>query len=184
MTRPSMTRLAGQSLGNFLKVASGALSQAVEKGVLNKLGNTEDFVDLPGMAGIIARNPGTVAKLTGAAAPVAALGGTALAANLAGNLMQPSSNIYAQSQYSLPVTKQSTAVSYANQQYVPGVSPITNSQAGEAMLEQQKFQHQLELIQARQASSMGGGSLHQGLNLQGYMDSAQRSLNSPAPYYG
>lgn len=184
MTTPSMTRLAGQALGSFLKVAGGTVSQAVEKGVLNKLAGAQNFVDAPGLAGIVARNPEAIAKLAGAAAPVAAFGGTALAGNLAGKLMQPSSNVYAQSEYSLPVTKQGTPIAYANQQYIPGASPITNAQAGEAMLEQQKFQHQLELIQARQAASAGSGSLYQGGNLQGYMEASQRAINSPTPYYG
>jgi hypothetical protein len=40
---------------------------------------------------------------------------------------------------------------------------MTNLQAGEAMLEQQRFQHQLELIRARQAASnTAGSSLGQG----------------------
>jgi hypothetical protein len=84
-----------------------------------------------------------------------------------------------------------TPVAYANQQYIPGVSALTNAQAGEAVLEQQKFQHQLQLIQAREAASQGGGSLAGGGylpggggDLQGYMAAAQRALNSPAPHYG
>jgi hypothetical protein len=184
MTTPSMTRLAGQALGSFLKTAGGTVSQAVEKAVLNKLGGAQNFVDAPGLMGLVARNPEATAKLVGSAAPAVAFGGAALGSGLVNKLMQPGENLYAQQQYSLPLTKQGTPVSHANQQYTPGASPITNAQAGEAMLEQQKFQHQLELIQARQAASMGGGSLYQGLNLQGYMDSAQRSINSPAPYYG
>jgi hypothetical protein len=84
-----------------------------------------------------------------------------------------------------------TPVAYANQQYIPGVSALTNAQAGEAVLEQQKFQHQLQLIQAREAASQNVGSLssgsylsRSGSDLQSYMSAAQRALNSPAPQYG
>jgi hypothetical protein len=84
-----------------------------------------------------------------------------------------------------------TPVAYANQQYIPGVSALTNAQAGEAVLEQQKFQHQLQLIQAREAAaqnvrSLSSGSYlsRSGSDLQSYMSAAQRALNSPAPQYG
>ena len=52
---------------------------------------------------------------------------------------------------------------------------MTNLQAGEAMLEQQRFQHQLELIRARQAASnTAGSSLGQrGVDISSVINSAK-----------
>jgi hypothetical protein len=154
----------------------------------------EKHVDAPGLLGGVAQltsriDPAAAAKLVGAAAPVAA---TAAVGGLVGVLNQPPSRqMYAQSQYQLPMRSMGTPVAYANQQYIPGVSALTNAQAGEAVLEQQKFQHQLQLIQAREAAaqnvrSLSGGSYlsGSGSDLQSYMSAAQRALNSPAPQYG
>lgn len=101
--------------------------------------------------------PENIAKVAGAVTPVAALGGIAAGAGLIGKIFQDPENIYSQSQYTLPMRKAGTAVSYANQQYVPGDSPLTNQTAAEAMLEQQKFQHQLQLIEARQSAQQSVG---------------------------
>ena len=194
-----MNRLAGKVLGDFFKTGAGMLSSAAEKsslGYLQNVANTAaNAVDAPGVLGNIAQrtagmDSAAVAKLVGAAAPVAA---TAAVGGLVGALNQPSGQqMYTQSQYQLPMRNAGTPVSYANQQYLPGVSALTNAQAGEAMLEQQKFQYQLQLIQAREAASRGGGSLSGGGgylsggggDLQGYMAAAQRAINSPAPRYG
>ena len=193
-----MNRLAGKVLGDFFKTGAGMLSSAAEKGSLGYLQNIVNAAgeahDAPGLLGGVAQltsriDPAAAAKLVGAAAPVAA---TAAVGGLVGALNQPPSRqMYAQSQYQLPMRSMGTPVAYANQQYIPGVSALTNAQAGEAVLEQQKFQHQLQLIQAREAASQGGGSLYGGSYLsgggsdpQGYMAAAQRALNSPAPQYG
>lgn len=152
-------RLAGKALSDFLRLSSGALSTGVEKTVLSKLAGSPEFVDAPGIAGLIARNPEVVAKLVGSAAPVAATGIAAAGAAGISKLMAPDQNIYSQSQYSLPLQKAGTPVSFANQRYTPGMSPMTNAVISEAMLEQQKFQHQLQLIQARQAAQQGAGSM-------------------------
>jgi hypothetical protein len=193
-----MNRLAGKVLGDFFKTGAGMLSSAAEKGSLGYLQNVTsgaaDAVDAPGALGNIARltvgiDPAATAKLVGAAAPVAA---TAAVGGLVSALNQPPGRqMYAQSQYQLPMRSMGTPVAYSNQQYVPGVSALTNAQAGEAVLEQQKFQHQLQLIQARETASRGGGSLSGGGylsggngDLQGYMAAAQRAINAPAPRYG
>lgn len=55
-----------------------------------------------------------------------------------------------------------TPVSYANQMYVPGMSPYTNQLAAESFLEQQKFENQMRLIAARNAAASGAGSLYGG----------------------
>jgi len=151
------TRLAGKVLSDFFKVATTSLSSGVEKNILSRLAGSADFTDAPGLRGIIARNPETIAKLTGAAAPVAVYGGTAIGAGILNSSLSGGSNIYAQSQYALPLRRQGSPVAFANQQYMPGVSPMTNQTAADAMLEQQKFQHQLQLINARQAEHQGVG---------------------------
>jgi hypothetical protein len=193
-----MNRLAGKVLGDFFKTGAGMLSSAAEKGSLGYLQNIVNAAgeahDAPGLLGGVAQftsriDPAAAAKLVGAAAPVAA---TAAVGGLVGALNQPPSRqMYAQSQYQLPMRSMGTPVAYANQQYIPGVSALTNAQAGEAVLEQQKFQHQLQLIQAREAASQGGGSLYGGgylsgggSDLQGYTTAAHRALNLPVPQYG
>jgi hypothetical protein len=193
-----MNRLAGKALGDFFKIGAGMLSSAAEKGSLGYLQNVANTaanaVDAPGVLGNIAQrtagmDSAAIAKLVGAAAPVAA---TAAVGGLVGALNQPSGQqMYTQSQYQIPMRSMGTPVAYANQQYIPGVSALTNAQAGDAVLEQQKFQHQLQLIQAREAASQGGGSLSGGGylsggggDLQGYMAAAQRAVNAPAPRYG
>lgn len=151
------TRLAGKALGDFLKVATTALASGVESKVLGRLAGSANFSDAPGLAGVVARNPETISKLAGAAAPIAAAGGIAAGAGLINRMMETPSNVYAQSQYTLPLRRQGTPVAFANQQYTPGMSPMTNQTVAEAMLEQQKFQHQLQLIDARQAAQQGVG---------------------------
>lgn len=101
--------------------------------------------------------PENIAKVAGAAAPIAALGGIVAGAAGINRLMATPENVYAQSQYSLPLQRQGTPVAFANQQYVSGMSPMTNQTAADALLEQQKFQHQLRLIEARQAAQQGVG---------------------------
>lgn len=103
--------------------------------------------------------PENIAKIAGAAAPAAAVGGLAVGAAGINQLMTPRQNTYAQSQYSLPVQRMGTPVAYSNQRYTPGLSPMTNQMVAQSMLDQQKFEHQLQLIQARQAAQQGAGSL-------------------------
>jgi hypothetical protein len=189
-----MNRLAGKALGDFFRTGMGMLSGAAEQGTLGYLQNAASAVDAPGVTGTVAQlasklNPTLTAKIAGAAAPVAAaaaVGGVVSALN-----QPPSQQLYAQSQYQLPLRSMGTPVSYANQQYIPGLSALTNAQAGEAVLEQQKFQHQLQLIQARETAARGGGAMSGGggyplggSDLQNYMSAAQRALNSPVPQYG
>jgi hypothetical protein len=158
MITGTATRLAGKALGDFLKLATTATSAAVEKKVLDRLaGKAAESVDAPGLFGAVARHPETVAKLAGAAAPIAAAGSIAAGAGLINKAFQGQENVYAQSQYSLPLRQPPTPVAFSNQQYTPGMSPMTNQTVAEAMLEQQKFQHQLQLINARQSAQQGVG---------------------------
>lgn len=164
------TRLAGKALGEFLKVAGSAISSGVERKVLSGLSGANLPADATGLMGVVARHPETIAKLAGAAAPAVVGGGIAAGAAGINRLMATPENVYAQSQYSLPVQRQGTPVAYSNQQYMPGVSPMTNQTAADALLEQQKFQHQLRLIEARQAAQQGvgiGGRTGGGLDIMG-----------------
>lgn len=150
-------RFAGRTLYDFLKVAGSALSQAAGEAVLNKIGQTADVVDAPGLAGVIARNPEKVARIAGAAAPVAVAGGIAGTIALVDSLQQ--------NQYSLPVQQSRQSMrspAFSTQQYMPGMSPLTNDQMGAALLNQQRYQHQLDLIRARQNASSGAGGLSAG----------------------
>lgn len=159
MAAGTATRMAGKALGDFFKVLGPLASSAVEQKVLSKLMGASEAVDAPGLMGVVARNPEAVAKVAGAVTPLAAAGATAGGAALLNRALQPPTNVYAQSQYSLPVQKTGTPVAYSNQRYIPGLSPMTNQMVAESMLEQQKFEHQLQLIQARQAAQQGAGSL-------------------------
>jgi hypothetical protein len=161
MAAGTATRLAGKAMADFFKVVGPVASSAVEQKVLGKLlgSGAREATDAPGLMGVVARNPETIARVAGALTPVAAAGTVAGGAAVANQLLQSPASTYAQSQYSLPVQKTGTPVSYANQRYTPGMSPMTNQAIAESILEQQKFEHQLQLIQARQAAQQGAGSL-------------------------
>lgn len=153
------SRMAGKALTDFFKVLGPLASSAVEQKVLGKLSGVSEFADAPGLMGVVARNPEAIAKTAGALTPVAAAGATAGGAALVNKLLEAPSGVYSQSQYSLPVQRTGTPVSYANQRYTPGLSPMTNQTVAESMLEQQKFEHQLQLIQARQTAQQSSGSM-------------------------
>lgn len=161
MAAGTATRLAGKALGDFFKVVGPLASSAVEQKVLGKLlgAGARESTDAPGLMGVVARNPEAIARVAGSLTPVAAAGTVAGGAALANQLLQSPVNTYAQSQYSLPVQKIGTPVAYANQRYIPGMPPMTNQAVSESILEQQKFEHQLQLIQARHAAQQGTGSL-------------------------
>ena len=92
-------------------------------------------------------------------------------------MMPPSGGIYSGSAYSLPVQPSAVAqrqATFATQQYTPGTSPMTNLQMGEALLDQQRFQHQLQLIQARQAATGGAGGLATSSGINDIMALANR----------
>lgn len=153
-------RLAGKALGQFLDAVSGS----TQKAAFNYLKGQADYTDAPGLLGMIASHPETTSKVAGAAAPIAAVGTAMAGANLVDRLMQqPSLGAYSSS-YSLPLQPGAAIPtgkphSFSSQQYVPGMSPMTNMQVGNAILDQQRFEHQLQLIQARQMASTSGGSL-------------------------
>lgn len=171
MVAPIASRFAGRALGDFLKVAAGATAGAAQQAALNYLLKAPEAVDAPGVLGKVASSlgslpPGATSKLVGAATPLALAGGIAGMGALLSARQQ--------SNYSLPVQAAPRQAAFATQQYTPGVSPITNEQMGEALLDQQRFQHQLELIQARQMTSSGAGTLHGGSGMSDVLGLAQK----------
>ena len=150
--------------------------------------------DATGIFGFAAKHPEMVGKLTGTVAgPLTIAGGAAgIAAGSAalGNMFNPSGGVYSGSDYSLPVQQQAAmgrTPSFAGQRYMPGSSPLTNEQMGESLLEQQKFQHQLQLIQSRNSADNYGGSLSPGVLSGGsgvgdIMNQMQQALGSPPIY--
>ena len=164
-------RFAGKTLADFLRAVSGATSAATEQAVLGKLAGSQEFVDAPGLMGLVARHPEATAKVAGSIAPVA-LAGTALAGyNLLSSPPQKEVSVRPQRQ-----------PAFASSAYMPGSLPMTNEQAGEALLDQQRFQHQLQLIQARQNLNQSGGSLQtaQGSNLD--IIGLSKQMFAPANY--
>jgi hypothetical protein len=185
MITGTATRLAGKALGDFLKVGLPVIGSTVEQAVLNKLVEKYAPREVP-IQGPLPRQyrkgaslgtatetpeaasskigqivtklgPENISKFAGAFAPFATVGAALAGTGLINKVLQGQENVYAQSQYSLPLRQSSTPVAFANQQYMPGMSPMTNQTVAEAMLEQQKFQHQLQLINARQFAQQGVG---------------------------
>lgn len=165
------SRFAGKALGDFLKVAAGATAGVAQQAAINYLLKTPEAVDAPGLRGKVASiasalPPETTSKVVGAVAPLALAGGLAAAGALMSSKQQ--------SGYSLPVQTTYRPPAFATQQYIPGGSPLTNEQMGEAILDQQRFQHQLELIQARQSASTGMGTLQSGSGMSDIIGLAQK----------
>jgi len=174
MTTSIAGRFAGKALGDFLKVASGVAAGAAQEAVLNRLLQSPEQVDAPGIRGKLASGmaslpPESTARLLGAATPVAA----SAALIGAGALLSTRQ----QSNYSLPVQtamRPQRPPAFTTQPYMPGTSPLTNEQMGEALLDQQRYQHQLDLIQARQSASVGMGSLSANGNVNDIIGLAQK----------
>jgi hypothetical protein len=155
-------RFAGKALNDFLKVAMGAVGAAAQQKTLNYLSGKANYADAPGLIGKLAANPEQVAKLVGAAAPLAAVG-SVVGAGLLGQRMiqgQPMAS-----------TRQPL---YSQQPFVPGTLPLTNAQASEAMLDQMKLQHQLQVIQARQSAGQSQGMAYPNADIDGILGIASK----------
>jgi hypothetical protein len=161
-------RFAGKALNDFLKVAMGAVGSAAQQKTLGYLAGKADYADAPGLLGKLAANPERVASLVGAAAPLAAAGGIAGAGLLGQRMLQGPPNGYGQQMMSArhPL--------YSQQPFVPGTLPLTNAQASEAMLEQMKLQHQLQVIQARQTAGQSQGMSYPDANIDGILGIASK----------
>jgi hypothetical protein len=163
MAAAIISRLAGKALGDFLKSATGAVSGAAQSATANYLMGQRGA---GGLIGKFAEYPETVSKIAGAAAPLAAAGTV-----LAGQKLlfgAPSG------QQQVPTAaKEYRPPAYASSAYVPGRLPLTNEQAGEMLLDQQRFQHQMQLIQARQLAASGEGALY-GSGINDIMSLANR----------
>lgn len=161
------SRFAGKALLDFLKTASSTVSGSVAKSVASKLGSLEGAT---GLIGLAAKYPETTGKLIGSAAGPLTIAGAAAGTGALVNYLQ-------QSRHSLPVQANAETMrtpAFASQQYIPGVSPLTNAQMGESLLDQQRYQHQLDLIQARQQASTGAGTLSAGSNVSDIIGLAQK----------
>lgn len=161
------SRFAGKALLDFLKTASSTVSGSVAKSVASKLGSLEGAT---GLIGLAAKYPETTGKLIGSAAGPLTIGGASAGVGALANYLQ-------QSRHSLPVQASigvSRPSAFTTQQYIPGTSPLTNEQMGEALLDQQRYQHQLELIQARHQASAGAGTLHASGNMGDIIGLAQK----------
>lgn len=164
MAASVVSRLAGKALGDFLKSATGALSGAAQTA-------TADYLmaqrGAGGLIGKLAKYPGTVSKIAGAAAPLAAAGTV-----MAGQKLlfgSPDNNRQA-----VTPIREYRPPAYASSAYVPGRLPLTNEQAGEMLLDQQRFQHQMQLIQARQNAGAGIGTLRDTSGVESIMSLANR----------
>lgn len=161
-------RFAGKALNDFLKVAMGAIGAAAQQKTLGYLAGKADYADAPGLLGKLAANPEQAAKLVGAAAPLAAVGSVVGTGLLGQRMLQRPSNGYEQS---MMPTRHPL---YSQQPFVPGTLPLTNAQASEAMLEQMKLQHQLQVIQARQSAGQSQGMAYPDANIDGIMGIASK----------
>lgn len=158
-----MTRLAGKALNDFLRVATTVVGSGVEQKILNKVGGIGS--DATGLKGLMARYPETTAKLAGAAAP-AALTALASAPFVLPGLLQGGD---AQSSGRAPRTP-----AFSTSPYIPGTMPFTNEQMGAMMINQQNYQNQLALIQARQSASQYGGAVQNAGDTNSILNLASR----------
>jgi len=160
-------RFAGKALYDFLKTASSTVSGSVAKSVASKLGALENAT---GLIGVAAKYPETTGKLIGSAAGPLTIAGAVAGTGALVNYLQ-------QNRYALPVqpsAKSGRPPAFTTQPYIPGTSPLTNEQMGEALLDQQRYQHQLDLIQARQNVSTRMGGLGGGSGIQDILGIAQK----------
>ena len=157
------SRMAGKALMDFFKATSGAVGEAAKQKTLTTLAGMQNPT---GLLAMMAANPETTANLVGAATPLALTGGLAAAGYLGSKLASGGGG---KSQ-----DGGSQRVSFANQQYMPGASPMTNQAVASSLLAEQRFQQQLQLLQARQNALGGQGSLQRSSGLEGIMDIASK----------
>ena len=74
--------------------------------------------------------------------------------------------------------KEPKVIPYGHQQYIPGQSPYTNQEVAAMIMDQRKFEQQMQLIAARQAAAAGAGSLSGGFNFD-MMRLADQVLQTP-----
>lgn len=158
------SRFAGKVLNDFLKSLSGAVSSSTQSAVYNYLKNKEGAT---GLVGLAVKHAEPVSKVVGGAAPLAAIPLVSAGQNLLfSNQGAETPTSAARGNYRPPA--------YASSAYIPGRLPLTNEQAGEMLLDQQRFQHQMQLIQARQNASAGVGTLRDTSGIESIMNLANR----------
>lgn len=141
MAADFVSRMAGKALMDFFKAAATKTADVAKARTLSAIQGMENPT---GLFAVLAAHPEATANIVGAAAPVAAAGGVAAASYLGKKAWNALSRGQEASNQHL---------SFANQQYVPGSSPMTNQTMAQSMLMDQRMQYQLQLIQARQNAS-------------------------------
>jgi len=163
MTITSNVRVAGKVLGDFLSLAGKDLfgnvktiGSAVEQG-LSKLPIVQKIASgTPEYAArAITSNP--ILNRASAAIPLPVSTwqtGASIFPQFAGGLTTIGGTLAgykALSELSKKVDDRLTkAIPFSTQQYIPGILPMTNEQMGDALLNQQRYMQQMQLIQARQ----------------------------------
>jgi len=141
MAADFISRMAGKALMDFFKVAANQTANIARNRTLAAIQGMENPT---GLFAVMAAHPETTANIVGAAAPLAATGGIAAAGYLGKKAFNALSN---------KQDSDNQRVSFANQQYIPGSSPMTNQAMAQSMLMDQRMQYQLQLLQARQNAS-------------------------------
>jgi hypothetical protein len=157
-----VSRMAGKALMDFFKVLSGEVGGAVRNKTLSALAGMQNPT---GLFATMAAHPETTANLVGAAAPLLATGGITAAGYLGKKALDSVTGGQNDS---------GQRVSFANQQYVPGTSPMTNQTMARALLAEQRMQQQLQVLQARENALVGHGTLQRSSGLADIMELASK----------
>ena len=170
----NLMRMAGSNLGTYLKnvgVLGSKVGSVTQKAVAKSLANSPLLQTVgAGTAEEAARAISNVPVIGRAlaAAPIStqtwqnlasntpnAIGavaglGTNLATNVGVPIVATATQQAAKNAVAPRPQRQQAMPRFSQQAYIPGMSPLTNEQAGWAMLEQQKFANQLQLLQAKE----------------------------------
>lgn len=170
----NLMRMAGSNLGTYLKnvgVLGSKVGSVTQKAVTRSLANSpllqtvgagtaeeaaQALSNIPVIGKTLAAAPISTQTWQSLAGNAPGAIGTAagLGANLATNIGVPPITTAVQQAAKNAVVprpqRQQVMPRFSQQAYIPGMSPLTNEQAGWAMLEQQKFANQLQLLQAKE----------------------------------
>ncbi len=130
-------------------IAQGT-SEAAAKALSQLPGVGKVAMGLPVSMDVIQAGARTLPAVAGGLTTLGLGGGAVVASNMLANA----------------VTNPVKPTAFSTQQYTPGRSPLTNEMAAQAILDQQRFMHQMQLIEARNAAAVGSGSLQSGYGMQ------------------
>jgi len=170
----NLMRMAGSNLGAYLKnvgVLGSKVGSVTQKAVTKSLANSpllqtvgagtaeeaaRAISNVPVIGRALAAVPvstqtwqNLASNTPNAIGAVAGLG-TNLATNVGVPIVATSAQQAAKNAVAPRPQRQQVMPRFSQQAYIPGVNPLTNDQAGWAMLEQQKFANQLQLLQAKE----------------------------------